>query len=255
MFWGYDSFRLIQKDIIQNVLKGKDTFALMQTGGGKSICFQVPALMKKGMCVVISPLIALMKDQVDALRKRNITATLVNGMMDKRTINNIYLDCQEGKYKFLYISPERLKNKHFIRSILTCDVNLVAIDEAHSTSEWGFDFRTASQDIRKFMKFFPNTPLIALTATATPYVKGEIIRTLALRPGYKIFESTFGRSNLAITVKLCEKKLDFLREYLSSRKDQVGIIYTNRRLRAESVAKALSKDFDIPVEFYHVGLS
>lgn len=255
MFWGYDGFRLIQKQIIDNILEGSDTFALMQTGGGKSICFQVPTMMSKGMCVVISPLIALMKDQVDALKKKGISATMVNSQIDKRTMNSIYIDCEDGKYKFLYVSPERLRNKSFIRSIINCDVCLIAIDEAHAISEWGQDFRTSYQDISKFKKLFHKAPLVALTATATGYVKDDIIKTLGFREGYKAFESTFKRDNLKIQVKACEDKVLYLKQFLKDRKGQTGIIYSNRRLKCENIAHKLSDQFGIPVEFYHGGLS
>jgi ATP-dependent DNA helicase RecQ len=254
IFWGYDDFRLIQKEIIENVLQGNDTFALMQTGGGKSLCFQVPTMMSDGMCIVISPLIALMKDQVDALKSKGITATLVNSQIDKRTINSIYIDCEAGKYKFLYVSPERLRNMAFLRCIVNCNVCLVAIDEAHSISEWGQDFRTAYQDIRKFKKIFPNAPMIALTATATGYVKEEIIKTLGFNNNYKSFESTFKRDNLNIQVIPCEDKILYLKNFLKDRKDQTGIIYSNRRLKCENTAKKLSEQFGIPVEYYHGGL-
>lgn len=255
IFWGYDGFRLIQSDIVNNILKGNDTFALMQTGGGKSICFQVPTMMSEGMCIVISPLIALMKDQVDALRRKGITAALVNSQVDKRTIKSIYLDCQDGKYKFLYVSPERLRNRQFLQSILSCKICLIAIDEAHSISEWGQDFRTAYQDIRKFRAIFPQAPIVALTATATGYVKNEIIKTLGFKEGYQTFESTFKRENLKIQVKRCDDKILYLKQFLKSRLGQTGIIYSNRRLKCENISKNLSEQFGISVEYYHGNLS
>lgn len=255
IFWGYDGFRLIQKNIISNILKGNDTFALMQTGGGKSICFQLPTMMSEGMCLVVSPLIALMKDQVDALKKRGISAAMVNSTLDKRTINSIYIDCEAGKYKFLYVAPERLKSPLFLRSILNCDVCLIAIDEAHSISEWGFDFRTAYQDIKKFRKCFPKAPLLSLTATATGYVKDEIIRSLEFRENYKAFESTFERENLRIQVKQVQDKIGFLKKFLVGRENQTGIIYSNRTAKCESIAKILSDELGISVEYYHGKLS
>lgn len=253
-YWGYPNFRLIQQEIIDNVLSGNDTFALMETGGGKSICFQVPTLMTEGMTIVISPLIALMKDQVDALRERGISAAFVNSQLDKRTLNNIYIDCEDGKYKFLYLSPERLKNKSFLRSVLNCNVKYIVIDEGHTISEWGQDFRTSYLNISKFKMCFPDAPLIVVTATANEYVKKEIIKTLQLREGYKIIQSTFARSNINIDVREEQDKLSFIKAYLSERKGQTGIIYTNRRLKAERIAKLLIQE-GFNAEYYHGGLS
>lgn len=253
LYWGYDGFRLIQKEIIDNVLSGNDTFALMETGGGKSICFQLPTMMADGMTIVISPLIALMKDQVDALKKHGISAAYVNSTMDKRSINSIYIDCSAGRYKFLYLAPERLKNMSFLRTVMSWNISFIVVDEGHTISQWGFDFRTSYQSIGKFKTCFPKAPLIVLTATANEYVKKEIIKTLELREGFKIIQSTFARSNLRISVFEESKKINYIRAYLSERKGQTGIIYTDRRKKAEKIAELLKKE-GFSAEFYHGGL-
>lgn len=253
-YWGYDTFRLIQKQIIDSAINGNDTFAIMQTGGGKSVCFQIPAMMSKGMAIVISPLIALMKDQVDALNKKGIPAAYVNSQMDKRKIQSTYIDCENGRYKFLYIAPERLGSTAFLTSILKCKVNYIVIDEGHTISQWGYDFRTSYLNIKNFKTCFPSAPILVLTATANAYVKDEVIRTLELRPGYKVISSTFGRDNLKIQVLHSNDKMAFIYDYLIGKESQVGIIYSNRRKKCEKISELLNAK-GYKAEYYHGGLS
>lgn len=253
-YWGYDQFRLIQKKIINSALSGKDTFAIMQTGGGKSVCFQIPTMMSKGMAVVICPLIALMKDQVDALRKQGISAAMVNSQMDKRTIQSIFIDCENGRYKFLYVAPERLINTAFLTSILKCKVTYIVIDEGHTISQWGYDFRTSYLSIKNFKNCFPDAPIMVLTATANAYVKDEVIRTLELREGYNLITSTFGRDNLKIQVLPSTDKIEYIYEYLKGRENQTGIIYTNRRKKCEKISEMLNAK-GLKADYYHGGLS
>src|ERR1051326_7667098 len=172
--WGYDTFRPLQEDIIRAVLEGKDTLALLPTGGGKSICFQVPALEKEGLCIVVSPLIALMKDQVENLKKRGIRAVAVTSAMHRREMDVALDNCAYGGYKFLYVSPERLGTDLFRERVRKMKVNLLAVDEAHCISQWGYDFRPSYLKIAELRALLPGVPVLALTATATPGVARDI---------------------------------------------------------------------------------
>ena len=179
-YWKHDTFREPQEAIINNVLSGLDTFALMPTGGGKSICFQVPAMMKPGMALIISPLVALMKDQVANLQRRDIKAIALTGGIDTEEMIDLLDNCQFGNYKFLYLSPERLQSDWILERIKNLPVNLIAIDEAHCVSQWGHDFRPAYLKISQLKSHFPKVPFIALTATATPRVQQDVITQLGL---------------------------------------------------------------------------
>ncbi|KAA3650735.1 MAG: ATP-dependent DNA helicase RecQ, partial [Bacteroidetes bacterium] len=198
-YWGYDSFRDKQEDIIQAVLSGKDTLALLPTGGGKSICFQVPALAKDGLCLVVSPLIALMQDQVSNLKKRNIKALSITSGMTKREIDIALDNAAYGNYKFLYVSPERLETELFKARLAKMNVNLVAIDEAHCISQWGYDFRPSYLNIVQLREQLPNVPFLALTATATIQVVEDIQEKLAFKKKH-VIQKSFERSNLAYVV-------------------------------------------------------
>jgi ATP-dependent DNA helicase RecQ len=198
-YWKYDQFRDLQEDIIQSVLAGKDTLALMPTGGGKSICFQVPAMAKEGVCIVISPLVALMKDQVENLKKRGISAAAIHAAMTKREIDIMLENAANGQYKFLYLSPERIGTPIFIERLKRMPVNLIAIDEAHCISQWGYDFRPAYLRILEVRKILTNTPIIALTATATQDVVEDIQLQLAFR-SKNVFVKSFKRENLSYVV-------------------------------------------------------
>jgi ATP-dependent DNA helicase RecQ len=189
-YWKHDQFRSLQNEIIDSVVSGKDTLAILPTGGGKSICFQVPALMKDGICLVISPLVALMKDQVANLQARNIKAIALTGGIRSEEMIDLLDNCQFGNYKFLYLSPERLQSDWILDRIKNLPINLIAIDEAHCVSQWGHDFRPAYLKISELKKHFQKVPFLALTATATPRVKEDIIAETALQ-NPQIFQKSF----------------------------------------------------------------
>jgi ATP-dependent DNA helicase RecQ len=250
-YWGYPAFRPLQEDIIQSVLQGQDTLALLPTGGGKSICFQVPALCMEGICIVVSPLIALMKDQVANLRKRNIPAVAVYSGLHRREIDLIFENACNGAYKFLYISPERLRTDLAQARIQRMQVCLLAIDEAHCISQWGYDFRPPYLQIAELRPLLPDTPVLALTATATPEVVLDIQEKLGFeRP--RVYQQSFSRQNLSYSVlyepKKMEKLLDILRNVPGS-----GIIYVRSRGETRDVARFLHQH-RISAGFYHAGL-
>jgi ATP-dependent DNA helicase RecQ len=250
-FFGYTSFRSLQEEIINAVLEGRDTLALMPTGGGKSLCFQVPALMREGVCLVISPLIALMKDQVENLRARGIPALAIYSGMTKREVENALDHCTYGKVKFLYVSPERLLNEHFRIRLQYIPLSLLAIDEAHCISEWGYDFRPAYLQIHQLRLLKPDVPVLALTATATAPVIVDIQEKLGFSK-HNVFKKSFQRPNLTYVVREEEDKLGLtvrvLRKYLGS-----GIIYVRNRRETQDLARYLLKE-GISADFYHAGL-
>ncbi|MFC2102000.1 RecQ family ATP-dependent DNA helicase, partial [Bacteroidota bacterium] len=194
-YWGYSSFRPMQEDIIQSVMEGKDTLALLPTGGGKSICFQVPALARDGICLVISPLIALMKDQVDNLKKRGIPAAAIYSGMHRDEIDLVLSNAKFGDTKLLYISPERLESTQMRDAIDRMKINLLAVDEAHCVSQWGYDFRPPYLKIAEIRPFIPGVPILALTATATPKVVKDIQQKLEFKRE-NLFQQSFERKNL-----------------------------------------------------------
>jgi ATP-dependent DNA helicase RecQ len=251
-YWKHDAFREPQEAIIASVLEGKDTFALMPTGGGKSICFQVPGMMMEGICLVISPLIALMRDQVQNLQNKGIKAIALTGGIHSDEIINLLDNCQFGNYKFLYLSPERLQNDWILERIKNLPINLIAIDEAHCVSQWGHDFRPAYLKIVQLKEFFPKVPFLALTASATPRVKEDIITQLKLDHP-QIFTKSFYRDNIAYMVFETEDKLHLLQQILH-KNPQPSIIYvTNRKACSETVHQLESLGFT--ATFYHGGLS
>ena len=195
-YWGYDDFRGSQRKIIDTVISGQDVLALMPTGGGKSICYQVPALAMEGICIVVSPLVALIQDQVAQLKKRNIKAIALTGGIRSNEVNDLLDNCVFGNYKFLYLSPERLQQTVVRERIQQMNVNLIAIDEAHCISQWGNDFRPAYLECSILKELAPQTPTIALTATATPRVVDDIVENLELKE-VRIFKDSFSRSNIA----------------------------------------------------------
>ncbi|GGZ36017.1 ATP-dependent DNA helicase RecQ [Echinicola pacifica] len=231
--------------------EGHDTMALLPTGGGKSICFQVPALMQDGICVVVSPLIALMKDQVENLRRRGVLAAAIYSGMRKREIDTTLDNCIYGNYKFLYVSPERLKTDLFIERFKQMKVNLIAIDEAHCISQWGYDFRPPYLEIAELRQYHPTVPFIALTASATPKVKVDIIEKLELREP-KVFIKSFARKNLSYSVRKAENKLEKAIEILQ-RVPGSAIVYVRSRKGTKEIAMALSQ-LKISATFYHAGL-
>lgn len=249
--FGYPEFRPGQLDIVLSVLEGKDTLALLPTGGGKSICFQVPALAKEGICLVISPLIALMKDQVDNLKKRRILAAAIYSGMGKREIDTILDNCIYGNYKFLYVSPERLKTEIFIERFKKMKVNLIAVDEAHCISQWGYDFRPPYLEIAEIRTHHPAVPCLALTASATLMVKQDIIDKLKLQKP-SVFVRSFTRKNLSYAVRMAENKLEKAIEILRKIPGST-IVYVRSRKGTKEIANTLQQ-MGISATFYHAGL-
>lgn len=251
-YFGFDSFREPQLEIIQSVLAGKDTLALLPTGGGKSLCFQIPALLQDGICIVISPLIALMKDQVFQLKNRNIKAAAIFSGLSFHEIDLILDNCQFGYYKILYVSPERLKTELFIERFKRMKVNLIAVDEAHCISQWGFDFRPSYLEIAEIRKYHPNIPVLALTATATINVKKDIIEKLEFKKGNQLFKKSFQRENLGFVARKEDAKYPKLLEIVQKIKGS-GIVYVKSRNKTKDVAEYLIKH-NIKADFYHAGL-
>jgi ATP-dependent DNA helicase RecQ len=251
-YWKHDEFRSPQAEIIDSVLDGKDTFGLMPTGGGKSICFQVPALMKDGICLVISPLVALMKDQVHRLQQLNIKAIALTGGIQSDEMITLLDNCEFGNYKFLYLSPERLQSDWILERIKTLPINLIAIDEAHCVSQWGHDFRPAYLKIAKLKTHFPKIPFLALTASATKTVLDDVILQLKLeKPA--IFQKSFVRKNIAYMVFEVEDKL-YRMEQILKKNPQPSIIYVRNRKSCSDTASQL-QSLGFKATFYHGGLS
>ena len=251
-YWGYDKFRGIQRDIIESIGSGKDTLGLMPTGGGKSITFQVPALSREGLCLVVTPLIALMKDQVHNLRQRGIKATAVYSGLSHEEIIVALENCIFGDYKFLYVSPERLATDIFQTKVRRMPVSFLTVDEAHCISQWGYDFRPSYTKIAEIRKILPDIPVLALTATATPEVVKDIQRQLAFREE-NVFRMSFERKNLAYVVRHTEDKMGMLCHILDSVKGS-AIVYTRSRRNTKEAAEQLqAKGFT--ATFYHAGLN
>ncbi len=250
-YWGYDTFRPLQEDIIHSVLEGKDTLALLPTGGGKSICFQVPAMAKDGLCIVVSPLIALMKDQVENLLARDIKAAAIYSGMSYKEINYTLDNCVHGAYKFLYLSPERLKSDLVKERISRMQIGLIAIDEAHCISQWGYDFRPEYLQIAEVREQLPGVPVLALTATATPEVVADIQTRLKFA-NTNVFVKSFTRKNIAYVVNESEDKNQRLIHILS-KVNGSGLVYVRNRRKTQEIAYLLSKN-RINADYYHAGL-
>ena len=250
-YWGYDSFRGIQEEIINSISENKDTLGLMPTGGGKSITFQVPALAKDGLCLVITPLIALMKDQVQNLRKRGIKALSIYSGMSRQDIITTLENCIFGNYKFLYISPERLDTEIFRTKLRKMKVSMITVDESHCISQWGYDFRPASLKIAEIRELLPDVPVLALTATATPEVVKDIQARLHFRRE-NVFRMSFERSNLAYIVRKTDNKTGELLHILRSMPGS-AIVYVRNRRRTKEITELLNNE-DITADFYHAGL-
>ena len=250
-YWGYDSFRDLQEEIITSIGEGKDTLGLMPTGGGKSITFQVPALAQEGICIVITPLIALMKDQVHNLRKRGIKALAVYSGMTRQEIITALENCIFGDYKFLYISPERLDTEIFRIKLRSMKVSMITVDESHCISQWGYDFRPAYLKIAEIRELLPGVPVLALTATATPEVVKDIQARLNFHEG-NVFRMSFERKNLAYIVRKTDNKTSELLHILR-RIPGSAIIYARNRRRTKEITELLVNE-DITADFYHAGL-
>ena len=250
-YWGYDSFRDLQEEIITSIGEGKDTLGLMPTGGGKSITFQVPALAQEGICIVITPLIALMKDQVQNLRKREIKALAIYSGMTRQEILTALENCIFGNYKFLYISPERLDTEIFRTKLRSMKVSMITVDESHCISQWGYDFRPAYLKIAEIRELLPEVPVLALTATATPEVVTDIQARLKFREG-NVFRMSFERKNLAYIVRKTDNKTKELL-YILQRISGSAIIYVRNRRRTKEITELLMNE-GITADFYHAGL-
>ena len=251
-YWGYDDFRGIQREIIESIGAGRDTLGLMPTGGGKSIAFQVPALAKEGLCIVVTPLIALMKDQVANLRSRGIKATAIYSGMRSSDIVKALENCIFGDYKFLYVSPERLSSELFLKKIQRVKVSMVTVDEAHCISQWGHDFRPAYREVKQLREIFPSVPVLALTATATPEVVKDIQQQLGFAQE-NCFSMSFARKNLVYVVRHTENKPQELLHILD-RISGSAIVYTLNRKKTKEVCDILLAN-GVTAEYYHAGLS
>ncbi len=250
-YWHYDAFRPLQEEIVSSVMEGKDTVALLPTGGGKSICFQVPALARPGICLVISPLIALMKDQVDQLRRKNITAFALSSGMNRAALINTLKVAAESNCKFLYVSPERLETPVFTEYLPSLPINMIAVDEAHCVSQWGYDFRPSYLRIAALREELPGLPVLALTASATP----EVLEDIAIRLGLKepaVYRSPFTRPNLSYSVFKVESKIRKIIEVLQ-KVEGSSIVYCKSRKTTETISDALNRQ-SIPAAAYHAGL-
>ncbi len=249
--WGYESFRPLQEDIIMSVLSGRDTLGLMPTGGGKSITFQVPAMALPGLTVVVTPLISLMKDQVDNLKRRRVKAVYLHSGMTARESKIAREKLINGGAKLLYVSPERLRNQRFIQELRMTEVSLIVVDEAHCISQWGYDFRPSYLNIRSLRKIFPKVNVLALTATATPHVESDILRQLEMKDA-ALFRMSFSRSNLNYIVRNTETKIYEIFHILS-RTEGSAIVYVRSRKRTREIAEYLSSA-GISSTYYHAGL-
>jgi ATP-dependent DNA helicase RecQ len=251
-YFGYDSFRSGQIEIITSAMQGRDSLVLMPTGGGKSLCYQLPAILMPGVTIVVSPLISLMKDQVDSLTRQGISAAFINSSLDTQTINNIFLKLSQGDIKLLYVAPERLTNRYFLQSLSNLPLGLFAIDEAHCISQWGHDFRPAYTQLHYLKQYFPQVPVMALTATADVTTRKDILTQLSLNNPFIQLDS-FDRSNIRFTLA---PKYDGEKQvlgYIRKQSEDSGIIYCNSRWQVEKLAKYLAA-CGINCAAYHAGL-
>ncbi|MDR1610414.1 MAG: RecQ family ATP-dependent DNA helicase [Candidatus Symbiothrix sp.] len=251
-YWGYDEFRSLQEEIITSVYEGKDTLGLMPTGGGKSLTFQVPTMLMDGICLVVTPLIALMKDQVDNLKKRNVKAAYIHSGMSRQEILVTLDNCIFGNYKFLYVSPERLTNELFLAKLPHLNVCLLAIDESHCISQWGYDFRPSYLRIAELRNYLPDIPALALTATATPDVIDDIQEKLQFKEK-NVFKKSFERENLAYVIRETDDKLYEIIHILS-KVQGCSIVYVRNRSRTKEIAQELQRQ-NIRADFFHAGLT
>lgn len=250
-YWGFDNFRPLQYEIIQSVLNQQDTLALLPTGGGKSICFQVPAMVMEGICIVVSPLVALMKDQVENLKAKGIQAIAIYAGMGKREIDILLDNCIYGNIKFLYLSPERLLSQLVRDRIAYMNVNMIAVDEAHCISQWGYDFRPPYMQLGKLREIHPDKPILALTATATPFVREDIVQKLELK-NPQVFVKSFARRNLSYVVFDLDDKHKKMLEIIKNVKGS-GLVYVRNRRETAEVASFLQRN-GIAADFYHAGI-
>jgi ATP-dependent DNA helicase RecQ len=251
-YFGYSAFRPLQEDIVKDALAERDVFVLMPTGGGKSLCFQLPALLHDGLTIVVSPLISLMKDQVDALQTSGIAATFLNSALDRQQTSQRWRGLQRGEYRLLYVAPERLMPDTFLERALNWNIAQFAIDEAHCISEWGHDFRPEYRELKKLRTHLPDVPIMALTATATERVRKDIVQQLHLREP-RCYVASFNRPNLTYRVVPKSSAYEQLLELIQARPNDSGIVYCASRKTSESLAKKLSAD-GVAAKPYHAGL-
>lgn len=251
--FGFDKFLPFQEDIVASVLQRKDVLALLPTGGGKSLCYQMPALEFSGITLVVSPLIALMKDQVSSLEKNEIPAAYLNSSLTAKEERIIEEDVLKGKVKLLYVAPERLLKERFLDFLSDCSIALIAVDEAHCISEWGHDFRPEYRKLGILRKKYPDIPVIALTATATRKVREDIIKQLSFKPGYAVHAGSFNRENLNYIVRPKDNAYYYIQSYLEDHPKHSGIIYCHSRKSTERMADMLTSD-GIEAVPYHAGL-
>ncbi|MCB2408635.1 DNA helicase RecQ [Hymenobacter lucidus] len=252
-YYGYDTFRPMQESIIANIMSGKDTVVLMPTGGGKSVCFQVPAVVQEGVCVVVSPLIALMKDQVEALKANGIPAEYINSSVGQSEQNSIASDCLNGYLKLLYVSPEKLVSPGFLQFLQRLRISMFAIDEAHCISSWGHDFRPEYTQLRVLREQFPQVPIIALTATADRLTQRDIQQQLRMHEP-QVFLSSFDRPNLNLIVRPGQNRVGSILEFVAARPNESGIIYCLSRKQCETLAQKL-KEKGVRANHYHAGMT
>ena len=252
-YFGYDEFRPLQEEIVTDALTGRDVFALMPTGGGKSLCFQLPALMRDGLTIVVSPLISLMKDQVDALQTSGIAATFLNSALNATEARTRLRGLHRGEYRLLYVAPERLMLEHFLENARRWNTVQIAVDEAHCISEWGHDFRPEYRELAKLRTFFPRVPIMALTATATERVRKDIVQQLELRDA-RCYVASFNRPNLAYRVVPKSAPYEQVLTFIRGRPNESGIVYCASRKSADSLAARLNED-GVSAKPYHAGLT
>jgi ATP-dependent DNA helicase RecQ len=251
-YFGYSAFRPLQEEIVKDALAGRDVFALMPTGGGKSLCFQLPALLRDGLTIVVSPLISLMKDQVDALQTSGVAATFLNSALDSNEARTRWRGLHRGEHRLLYVAPERLMLESFLEKAKQWNVSLIAIDEAHCISEWGHDFRPEYRELAKLRAHFPDAPIMALTATATERVRKDILKQLQLRDA-RLYVASFNRPNLTYRVVPKSDPYEQLLTFIRGRPNESGIVYCASRKTADRLATKLTAD-GIKAKPYHAGL-
>ena len=253
-YYGYKDFRSAQKNVIDSILSGNDTLAIMPTGGGKSICYQIPALLFEGITIVISPLISLMKDQVDNIVELGISAAYINSSLSNKEIQDILEGLRNDNIKILYLAPERLESIEFCQLIKDLNISQIAVDEAHCVSQWGHDFRTSYRYISQFVRYLSKRPIVStFTATATEEVRGDIVKLIELNKP-NVFVSGFDRSNLKINVLKLSDRLRYVQDYIKENKEQSGIIYVSTRKEADRICERLLEN-NISISKYHAGLS
>jgi len=252
-FWNYSSFREKQREIVDSIISRTDTLALLPTGGGKSLCYQLPAILLEGTTIIISPLLALMREQTHELLRRGIPATYISSELDDEQLDEIYQNIRNNSYKLLYISPERLTNNIFLENISNTEISFIAVDEAHCISEWGNDFRPSYQYIKNFREIYPNIPCLALTATASTKVIQEIIEKLKLK-NTNLFKKSYKRTNLYLRQTEISDKFQYIYHYLINN-DKSGLIYARTRKETKFLSDWLRKMGLDRVDFYHAGLN